>query len=188
MRQADIELLLPGVIRRTVTPGSPLDALLAVMEAMHAPADEALGSLGDTFHPYRCPDRFVPYLAGWVDLDRFLTDGGDGTMGLPTGVGRLRELVARAAALARRRGTVGGFVELLETATGVTGFRVDEEVRDAQGEVRPFVVRLHVPPAAVRYRSLIARIVESEKPASVRCEVSYPLPPPRLAPRPVATP
>ena len=184
MRQAEIERLLPSVIRRTVTPGSPLDALLAVMEAMHAPAEAALEGLGDTFHPYRCPDRFVPFLAAWVDLDRFLTDDGDGRRGLPTGLGPLRELVAAAAHLARRRGTTGGLVEFLEIATGVRGFRVEEEVRDATGAVRPFVVRLTVPAAAGEHRELVRRIVEAEKPAHVRCEIVFPLPPPPTVGRP----
>ena len=174
MRQADIERLLPNVVQRTATAGSPLDALLAVMEAMHAPAEAALAGLGDTFHPYRCPERFVPYLAGWVDLDRFLSDDGDGTMGLSSGLGPLREVVAAAARLARRRGTAGGLVELLELATGVRGFAVEEEVRNAAGEVRPFVVRVRVPAAAMRHRDLVERIIEAEKPAHVRCDIVLP--------------
>jgi phage tail-like protein len=178
VRQADIERLLPGVIQRTATPGSPLDALLAVMDVLHAPAEAALAELGDTFHPYRCPDRFVPYLAGWVDVDRFLTDDGTGEMGLSSGLGALRELVAAAARLARRRGTAAGLVELLELATGVRGFAVDEEVRDAAGAVRPFVVRVRVPAAAAAHRGLVERIADAEKPAHVECDLVYPLPPP----------
>ena len=43
MRAPEIELLLPEVMRRTVLPDSPMAALVGVMEAMHAPAESALG-------------------------------------------------------------------------------------------------------------------------------------------------
>ena len=42
MRAAEIELLLPEVIRRTVVSGSPMAALVGVMEAMQAPAEAAV--------------------------------------------------------------------------------------------------------------------------------------------------
>jgi phage tail-like protein len=171
MQRADIEAMLPAVIRRGALPGSPLDAVVSVMEALHAPVEGTLRSLGDTFHPYRCPERFVPFLAGWVDLDRFLSDTGRAGGSLPTGSGRLRQLVADAAVLSKRSGTVEGFVQFLETATGVAGFTVEEDVVDDDGAVRPFVVRLHVPAAALPYLDLVQRIVDSEKPAYLICEV-----------------
>jgi phage tail-like protein len=191
MRRADLETLLPGVLRTTAQPASPLDGLLAAMEVLHAPAESALMSIGDHLHPAHCPDRFVPYLASWVDLDRFLSVDHSGTRTLSSGVGNLRQLVAAAARLARRRGTAAGLVELLEIATGVVGFRVDEDVRAADARRRDFVIRLHVPLAAAPHRALVQRIVDSEKPAYVRCEIaveSASMPgPPRAAPASPAT-
>jgi phage tail-like protein len=172
MRQADIETLLPAVIRATATSASPLDGLLAAMEVLHAPAEAALTAIDDHLHPARCPDRFVPYLASWVGLDRFLSNDETGALGLSSGVGHLRELVSAAARLARRSGTAAGLVELLETATGVRGFQVEEDVRTADGRRRDFVIRVQAPRAAAPHRALIQRIIDSEKPAYVRCELA----------------
>jgi phage tail-like protein len=173
MQRADLEALLPAVVRRTAVAGSPLDALLEVMAEMHAPVEAVLDDLGDTFDPYRCPDRFVPFLAHWLDLSRYLTGTVDPD-GLPSGLGHLRSLVASAAGLAKRSGTVGGLVRFLEIATGVAGFAVDEEVVDAGGEVRPFVARLHLPDAARGQVDLINRIVDAEKPAYLVVELALP--------------
>ena len=48
--------------------GDPLLALLDVMEALHAPSEDTLAELPALFHPLRAPERFVPFLARWVDL------------------------------------------------------------------------------------------------------------------------
>ena len=51
MRADHITLLLPEVYQRAVVPGSPLAALLDVMDAMHAPVEAALGGLPAVFDP-----------------------------------------------------------------------------------------------------------------------------------------
>ena len=89
-------LLLPEVIRRGAQPGSPLGALLDVMEAMHAPAETALRGLPSILDPQTTPDDFVPFLATWVGLDDVVPDGVE----FEAGVGRLRQLVATSAARA----------------------------------------------------------------------------------------
>ena len=66
MKQALIEQLLPQVFQRTIRPGNPLMAILEVMEALQGPSEEVLADLAEYFSPYRAPDRFVPYLAGWA--------------------------------------------------------------------------------------------------------------------------
>ncbi len=73
MKQAEIIPLLPGVFQRAIRPGSPMTALLAVMESLHAPSEDVLTRLDAYFDPYRAPDAFVVFLAGWVDLDRLFT-------------------------------------------------------------------------------------------------------------------
>ena len=164
-----IESLLPAVFQRTAVPGSPLAALLDVMSALHEPDERVLGDFPDYLSAYRTPDAFVPYLAGWVDLERLLTDHpadyAKSRPPFPAGTGRLRELVAQAAVHAAWRGTHAGLVHVLETATGLRGFAIDEST--------PFVIRVLLPEAARPYETLVRRIVESEKPAYVSARLDY---------------
>jgi phage tail-like protein len=178
MKRNEIEGLLPEVIRRTAQPGSPLAALLEAMEVLHAPAERALARVGGTFNAHQAPEAFVPWLACWVDLDRFLSDAPSRredavVYAFPSGLGRLRALVAAAAGLSRRRGTAQGLVEFLETATGLPGYRIEEVVMDEQGQGRPFHIRVRAPAQSERYRALIQQIVEAEKPAYVTYELDF---------------
>lgn len=174
MKRQEIAALLPSVMQRTVYPGGPLWTLLQLMDDLHAPAEEILATLAQVFSPYATPDDFVPYLAGWVDLDRLLDE--DPTTGAPDfapGMGRLRELIAAAAMLSKWRGTQVGLLRFLETATGLTGFAVEEDVPAADGRPRPFHLRVTAPAAARPYADLVRRIVEQEKPAYVTAEVAF---------------
>jgi len=158
MKRADIERLLPAVFRDTLPyPGNPLQDFLAVMEDLHAPAEAILKDIARFFDPYETPDRFVPYLATWVGLERLLyeTPYARRPSPWPSGNGRLRELIAAAAYLSEWRGTSKGLLRFLEVATGLTGFGVTEN----PGQ-RPFHVRFSMPPGSVRYRDLIKRIIE----------------------------
>jgi hypothetical protein len=83
------------------------------------------------------------------------------------GLGRLRELIAWAASESKWRGTSVGLVGLLERATGVEGYRVEETVLDEANQPLPFRVRVIAPPEAEPYFELVERIVEHEKPAHV---------------------
>ncbi|MET0772497.1 MAG: phage tail protein [Candidatus Limnocylindrales bacterium] len=176
MRSAEIEQLLPAVYQLALhpvegwglEPDRRLGAVLDAMEALHDPIEQALHGLDAWIDPRRAPDAFVPWLASWVDLDRFA--GGEvGPSAAETA--RLRELVAGASDLARWRGTTRGLVRFLEIATGLEGFDVDEDPLDADGRPRPFHVVVRGPAQAVELRPLIERIVESEKPAHVTCDL-----------------
>ena len=180
MKRADIERLLPEIFQRTLPPDenvdSPLRAFLSVMETLHTPSEQVLAALDTYFDPYRTPDRFVPYLASWVDLDQLWLDDPTGyTVAtlppFPAGLGRLRALIASAATLSRWRGTEAGLRLFLETATGVTGFEIEEDVADESGELIPFHIRVRAPAAAQPLLALIRRIVELEKPAYVTYEL-----------------
>lgn len=172
MKQSEIEKLLPGVFQRTIQPGTPIFGILAAMESLHAPTEDALESLADYFNPYKTPDRFVPMLARWVDLDRFLSvtpaelDAGTPTV-FPSGLGWLRELVVHATTLSKWRGTSRGLLQFLETATGVKGFTVQEQVLGPEGRIRPFHILVQAPREADRFGLLVRRIIEMEKPAYV---------------------
>lgn len=178
MKRTEIESLLPEVVQRTVCPGGPLLTLLEVMEALHAPSEAVLAKLETYFHPYCTPDEFVPYLARWVDLERLVPGtpgGGDGASEptFPSGLGRLRELVAAAAFLSSWRGTRRGLLRFLETATGSRGFEIQEQVFAGDGLPRPFHILVQAPQEAEGYRPLIERIVEMEKPAYVTYELEF---------------
>ncbi|WP_435089357.1 phage tail protein [Micromonospora aurantiaca (nom. illeg.)] len=164
MRRAAIERLLPAAYQRAAGPGSVLGALLDVMEALHAPDEAVLADVDALFDPYRTPDGFVAYLTRWVAMDHVVAaPRADAPLPLPAG--RLRDLVAHGALLARWRGTPYGMRTALELATGVTGFVLDEPPE------RPFHLVVRVPPAAADRLALVTRIIEAEKPAAVTVEV-----------------
>jgi phage tail-like protein len=180
MRRTAIERLLPAAYQRAAGPGSVLGALLDVMEALHAPDEAVLADVDALFAPYRTPDGFVAYLTRWVAMDHVVSaPRADSPLPLP--LGRLRDLVAHGALLARWRGTPYGMRTALELATGVTGFVLDEPAD------RPFHVQVRVPPAAADQLAVIARIVEAEKPAAVTVEITTD-PAPASAPTPEAEP
>jgi phage tail-like protein len=178
MKQTEIALLLPAIVQRTIQERTPLFALLAVMEALPAPDEAVLDQLEAFFNPYGTPDVFVPFLASWVDLEWILLEDSDEftelTPPLPSGMGRLRELVAAATFLAQWRGTAKGLLRFLETATGVEGFVIEEQVLGSDGRPRPFHLSVHIPREAVPYQAMIKRIVEAEKPAYVTYELQIP--------------
>jgi phage tail-like protein len=163
MRNTEILRLLPGVFQRTAHEGSPLMALLGVMDVLHAPTEAMLAELDALFDPRRAPDRFVPFLARWVDLDLPVT----------TGLGRLRELVAAGVELSRWRGTARGLLLFLSTATGRRDFELDERVPGSDGLPRPFHIRVRAPAELAPHRPMLERIIELEKPAYVTYELHF---------------
>lgn len=158
--------VLPEVLRVTAVPGSPLTALAAVAEDLHAPVSAVLDHLDDVVAPYRTPARLVGFLAGWVDLAWLTAADADRGSARVLGIApdRLRDLIAASAELSARRGTPGGLARFLHLATGVDGFLV-HEVPGA------FHVRVVVPAPAADQRDLVARLLEVLKPAHVTGEV-----------------
>lgn len=180
MRRAEIERLLPSVFRQTIYSGSPLLAILEVMSALHEPSEDVLERLETFFNPFRTPDRFVPFLAGWVDLERLFDDSGGSSASaasslapLSTGFDRLRALTVMAANLSQWRGTQKGLVLFLEIATGTSGFTIDELVPGADRRPIPFHIRVIAPESVRPHRALVERIIESEKPAYVTWELAF---------------
>lgn len=181
MNRKEIERFLPGVVQRTAVPGTPLPAILKVMEALHEPSEAVLTNLDATFDPLRTPGEFVPFLARWVYLDRIFEEtAGVGRTSLAraenpisTGLGRLRELIAAAAYLSNWRGTSRGLLLFLETATGLTGFVIEENVPGLDHQPRPFHLRIFAPEAARIHQALIERIIEQEKPAYVTYQLEF---------------
>jgi phage tail-like protein len=161
MRRQAIERLLPAMYQRAATPGGVLSALLDVMEVMHAPSEATLAAVDDLVAPYRTRDDLVPFLIGWVALDHIAPSG----RSQPIPIGRLRNLVATSAEIAAWRGTAHGLRTVLQTATGVAGFVVEEPAD------RPFHLVVRVPAEAVDQIDLVRRLVLAEKPAATTCAV-----------------
>lgn len=185
MDSTAIARLLPGVFQSAlhpvavgiVEPDRRLAALLGAMETLQAPVEDVLDGLSHHVDPRQAPPRFVPYLAGWVDLDWLLlaTPGQSSATSTPlaSGMGNLRELVAAAVEIARWRGTARGLLRFLDTATGIAGFDVQENVTGDPPTPRPFHLRILAPKAAEAYRPLIERVLTAEKPAYATYELVF---------------
>lgn len=181
MKATEIIQLLPGIFQRTVSPAvpnSPLIAILAAMEELHAPTEAVLAELDTLFDPNRSPDRFVTFLARWTDLAQVLGRPArtgrieaEGEEPISTGIGRLRQLVQNAAYLSKWRGTRQGLIRFLETATGLTGFEIDDI--SPEGAAKPFHIRVRVPAVLEPHRALIERIVVLERPAYVTSHLEF---------------
>ncbi|MGR9115877.1 MAG: phage tail protein [Gammaproteobacteria bacterium] len=182
MKRNSIEPLLPDVFRRTLAPETPLSALLDVMAALQAPAEMQLDQVEATFNPYRTPDRFVEFLAIWVDLDRlwaahsnlYVSGPGSAGPGPQNRIdsGRLRELIAHASYLSQWRGTVKGMLLFLKVATGFQAFEIVEG-RTRENVQKPFHFIVRVPEAAKSKLMLIKTIIEQEKPVYTTFEIDY---------------
>lgn len=176
MKRTEIEQLLPGIVQRTASPGTPLAALLDTMESLHAGPEQTLARLAELFDPHRTPDEFVPFLAAWLDLAHLLdTTGGDrlptrSNATISTGLGRLRALIASAAELSKWTGTAKGLRLFLQTATGETGFEIRENI-DRDGRPRLFHLTVLAPASMRLHKDLIERIIAAEKPAYVTCDL-----------------
>ena len=178
MQQTEIARLLPTVFQRTIPSAGPLRHLLDVMEDLQQPSQDIIDNVDSYFDPYRAPVDFVPLLARWLDLDWLMVEQPDDPLPhdfvpLASGTGRLRELVSSAVALSKVRGTTAGLVRFLETATGVRGFEVLENV-SSDGTQRPFHLLVRVPEGAKTYAAMIRRILETQKPAYTTYALEFP--------------
>ena len=149
MRRDAIAALLPAAYQRVLHPSGVLAALLAVMESLHEASEAQLDHVEDLFHPYRCPEQMVAFLARWVAVDH---------------LGAGRDLVARGSALAQSRGTRAGLREAIQLATGVS----EVEIEEPGGQPFHLIVRI---PAACEHAEQIRQIVELEKPAATTYEI-----------------
>ncbi|MDJ0356001.1 phage tail protein [Paenarthrobacter sp. PH39-S1] len=158
--------VLPEVFRVSASSSVPLRALTSVAGEMHRPVLEVLQGIDRVIDPFRAPEELIPYLSRWVDLDWLTLPDRESAAGPALGVptSRQRDLIANAADLSARRGTLGGLQRFLRLATGVTGFQIEDEPG-------AFHVRVRVPAAAADQLEIVRRIVRGIKPAHVTDEV-----------------
>jgi len=164
-------------------------AMLAIMEAMHAPVDRVLRSLDSYFAPFRAPGPFVLMLASWLGLDRYFDWSGGipgvGEARYPAGTDQLRLLIAEFPELVRERGTNHALTRFLEVATGVPGF----VVTDGKSADEAFHILVDAPAQATPLRDLVERVIAGERPAHATWEVRMAAPPaPEPAPEPTPAP
>ncbi|AIZ45119.1 hypothetical protein QR90_08390 [Deinococcus radiopugnans] len=171
MKRAELERLLPEVLQRAAQADQPLGAALDVMAELITPLETALAQVDAVFDPHRTPDAFVPFLATWLDLDGLLRPG-PLEQQYPAGLGQLRRLIARTMPLNLLRGTAQGLTEMLETATGVEGFGVRENVT-AGGQHRAFHLLVLAPAAAAPVSELVSQLCEMEKPVALTHEIVW---------------
>jgi len=177
MKHQEIKQLLPEIFQRTDQEGSPLYGLLEVMQAMTEPAEKTLQEVPKYFDPYSTPERFLPFLASWVDLDRYFPAYSDQLKDLNTihllDAGHLRELIVAAPQLSKLRGTKSGMELFLKTATGIKNYKIEESITNKNRTSRPFHIKITAPNKAQKYRKLIENIIEQEKPAYVTYELKF---------------
>ncbi|MGK6320283.1 hypothetical protein [Sphingomonas sp. DT-204] len=177
MERERIARLLPESYQSAIRRDNPLAAVLAAMEALHAPAEARLDALDAEIDPLRAEEPFVFMLADWLGLAGYLDwSGGRPGAGVPSfaaGTGRLRLLVAEAAQLARSRGSRRTLERFLAVAIGLSGIMIEDAIPDAAGRPRSFHLRVNLPAEARRYADLVARIVDAERPAYATYEIAY---------------
>jgi phage tail-like protein len=163
MKPSEIQALLPAVCQRAERTDPVQDGMLAAMHALHEPCEQALAQIERNFAAWSASDRFLTYLSSWVTMEPELATGQD----------ELRALIAGAAELARRRGTLPGLRLFLETATGTAGFEIFENVTGGEHAARAFHLRVCAP-AGLKQRSRVLRsIIERGKPAYVTYELDW---------------
>lgn len=161
--------VLPEVFQVAADTSGAMRALLAVAEDMQRPVREVLDRIHTVPDPRRASASLIPFLSHWVDLDWLTlpdpgTAGADSTRSGTIPLARQRDLIAAAADLSSRRGTVDGLTRFLHLATGVPGFAV-ESVPGG------FHIKVLVPPEAAGQLELVGRIVKGMKPAHVTDEL-----------------
>jgi len=152
---------------------SPLTAFLSVMESMHIDSEDILANLDKYFDPSRTKNQFIPFLLKWVDLDWILNNESEKKDNFSLiKTENLRQLVSNAWYLSKWRGSAKGLIMFLETATGVQGFKIDENVYNSNLKEISFHIKVLVPEKAKKLIHIIELIIEKEKPAYVTSEIA----------------
>jgi len=105
----DYRNYLPEIYRRSDDPGLFLFRLLTLTRSEIGAVEEHIDALPQLLAPGFAPSSALPWLAQWLGLDLPL---------IATSAER-RELIERAVALYRRRGTPAGLCDFVEIYTGV---------------------------------------------------------------------
>jgi phage tail-like protein len=181
MNKNEILNYLPQIFSLALKPGTPLEAILGMMEEMHDPGEKILESLHTFFDPRRTREKLVPFLAHWINIEWLLTEGqqwspynkGQYLETLTNGLGRLREIIANGAFLTKWRGTADGLSMFITIATGIEAIRIDQNPPDDFGNAIPFHINVLIDKSVKKLEQVIRIIVEQEKPAHLTYNIIF---------------
>ncbi|MDG5814093.1 phage tail protein [Chitinispirillales bacterium ANBcel5] len=177
MQTKEMLNLLPQILRQTAHPGSPLEAILKIMEELHKPAEEILSSQDTLFDPRRTRENLVTLLAHWINLEWLVQSYSINSEIFSENrsflIERLRELIANGAFLSKWRGTAPGLQVFISIALGDERVRVVEHSNEDADNPIPFHIVVDINSAFKKFDSLIHQIIKKEKPIYVTYEVRY---------------
>jgi len=130
-----------------------LRRFLRIFEDIWEPLEQRQDHIELYFDPHTCPESFLPWLAGWLDLP----------LNARWPVARQRHLLSQAMELYSWRGTRYGLLRMIEVCTGLT-----PEIRDSTSQPFVFHVRITLPPGTAREAldiGLIEELIQVHKPA-----------------------
>lgn len=136
---------------------TPLTALLAAMDSLHAPTEALIDGYTELFSAATCPEKHYPLLGSWL-TDRHLT---------PLDPTCERELLLQLGGLQGRRGTPQSLLALLQLVTGSAAITIADSRRV------PFHITVTVPSALREHTTLITAVLDEHKPVHVTYELSF---------------
>lgn len=161
MNKHEILRLLPGIFQHTVPTGEEdnlLMGLLAVMERHHQPVEAVLDGMDQVFNPEIATSPFLSLMAQMVGLGELVSPIAGSEL-IPNG--RLRDLILTAVELAQLRGTKKGLQQMLEAATGMAPYIIQDDPHT------PYHIIIRCPVKALSHLRLLRQIISLEKPAYV---------------------
>lgn len=136
---------------------TPLTALLAAMDSLHAPTEALLDGYAELFSAATCPERHYPLLGSWL-TERHLT---------PLDATCERELLLQLGSLQARRGTPLSLLALLRLVTGCAALTIADSQRV------PFHIVVTAPARLREHTTLITAVLDEHKPAHVTYELTF---------------
>lgn len=152
--------LLPRAFReaeRRASPGSPLAALVSVIEGLLQPIDDVVCELHRHVNPRTCPEPLLPLLATWLS-DAWVSS---------LDASCERELLASYAGLSAERGTRRALCRALRLVAACRDVEVEES------SSIPFHFSVTVPESLRPELSRLQRTIEQYKPAHTTAELRF---------------
>jgi phage tail-like protein len=134
-----------------------LGRFLLAFEAILTPIEQNIDHFDFFLDPKASPESFLPTLARWVGL----------TLDEKIPPDKLREILAQASDLYRKRGTKKGMTKAIEIYTGVA-----PKISEPKDRPHFFKVSLTVPRKQKVDPSIVERLIQASKPAHATFELN----------------
>jgi phage tail-like protein len=127
-----------------------LSQFLQIFEAIWEPLEQRQDHIDMYLDPRTCPASFLPWFAGWFELEvnRHVPET------------RIRSLIAAAIELYRWRGTKYGLARMMEVCTGLK-----PEITESPSEPFVFHIKVRLPPDGSTSLEEIEKLIQAHKPA-----------------------